>query len=111
MAAVRLPGAAHAVRMLTTRWRSFVVSLSSCSAYLFSNKQFASVQDYILNAAVVHAALMTQTYEFHSQAQSFVWDWVRFLSRIATTVALFLPYLQGTRCCSIVPAQCCALLR
>jgi hypothetical protein len=42
------------------------------------NEQDSNIvsQDYILNAALVHAALNTRTFEFHSEAQSFVWDWV-----------------------------------
>jgi hypothetical protein len=32
--------------------------------------------DYMLNAGIVHAALNTETWDWHSRAQSFVWDWV-----------------------------------
>ena len=37
-------------------------------------------QDYVLNMGVVHAAINTETWEFHSRAQSFIYDWVRPLS-------------------------------
>jgi hypothetical protein len=33
-------------------------------------------QDYVLNAAVVHAAVNTYNWEFHAPAQSFIWDWI-----------------------------------
>lgn len=33
-------------------------------------------EDYIINAALVHAALTTDTTEFHEDAASFIWDWI-----------------------------------
>lgn len=32
--------------------------------------------DYVLNAGLVHASLNTFSYEFHTPAQAFVWDWI-----------------------------------
>jgi hypothetical protein len=32
--------------------------------------------DFVLNAAIVHATLNTQSWDFHGAAQGFIWDWV-----------------------------------
>ena len=48
----------------------------SRSAAVGEHDTSAVSQDYMLAAGVVHAALNTETWEFHAQAQSFVWDWV-----------------------------------
>lgn len=36
----------------------------------------ATTPDYLNNAAAVHAAILTDDPEFHSVAQSFLWDWI-----------------------------------
>ena len=33
-------------------------------------------EDFVLNAALVHMAVITGAGEFHAAAQSFAWDWV-----------------------------------
>lgn len=64
----------------------YYVAMRTTFKMAFSERDSMAVSlDYLNNVALVHAAVITKDWSFHSAAQSWIWDWICSGGAVYTT--------------------------